>query len=89
MDGLSEPFVGRYLFLSHEALNLLITGKACSNSHNETQQTSLSGLLFYFSDGVALKGVTEQADIGFLTTMEYFKYVNVGYFVQVSISMII
>ena len=53
---------------SQEAVNLLLFGRASSNTFDGDKDL----------DGMILKGVPERSEFGFLTIFEYYKYFEVG-----------
>ena len=60
-------------YASQEIINLMLTGKAASNVHDGERD---------LGDGLVLKGVEKQADVGFLTYFEAFGYFQVGEYLK-------
>ncbi|XP_050068943.1 ubiquitin carboxyl-terminal hydrolase MINDY-3 homolog [Anopheles maculipalpis] len=55
---------------SQALINLMLTGRAVPHVWDNDE----------FVDGIMLKGINQQSDIGFITVMEQLQYCTVGYF---------
>jgi hypothetical protein len=67
----SEPFIDdTYGYGSQSLINLMITGRSTTYVWDHEQDV----------DGLKLKGLEKQSQIGFITTMEHLRYCTVGSF---------
>lgn len=69
MDTEECSLIGNHGHCAQEGVNLLLTGIASSQCFNGTKT---------LDENYILKGVGEQQEFGFLTILEYYKYLEVG-----------
>ncbi|XP_068083950.1 ubiquitin carboxyl-terminal hydrolase MINDY-3 homolog [Anabrus simplex] len=73
MDDPSEPFIDEtYGYGSQGLINLMMTGRAVGHVWDHEQDV----------DGLKLRGIDRQSDIGFLTLLEHLRYCRVGSFLK-------
>ena len=68
MDDPKNTLIGMHGYCTQELVNLLLVGKAVSNVHDEDRSL----------DGLVLKGIPKQSEIGYLTTLEKYNTYIVG-----------
>lgn len=71
----NEPLIGNCNYASQELVNLLLTGRAVSNVFDGDKQLDTGS---NDDDGLILRGIPSQADIGFLTLFEHYDCMQVG-----------
>ncbi|KAK1932986.1 hypothetical protein X943_001710 [Babesia divergens] len=74
MDDAMQPLVGMYGHSTQELVNLMLQGKAVSNVFDGEKVIQDNDR----SDTLKLKGITKEAQIGFLTELEARRYCKVG-----------
>uniref|UniRef100_T1IVP6 Ubiquitin carboxyl-terminal hydrolase MINDY n=1 Tax=Strigamia maritima TaxID=126957 RepID=T1IVP6_STRMM len=73
MEDPNEPLIdGTYGHGSQCLINLMLTGKACSNVWDNDKDIS----------GLKLRGISTQSSVGFLTLLEHLRYCEVGWFLK-------
>ena len=72
MDSSEVPLMGAHGYCSQEMVNLLLTGKATSNTFDGNKNF----------DTLVLKGITDKTDIGLLSLFEHFGSCIVGDFLK-------
>ncbi|CAB4059475.1 MINDY3_4 [Lepeophtheirus salmonis] len=69
MDTTDSPFVGAHGYCTQEMVNLLLTGSATSNAFDGSMS---------ISDGILLRGITCESELGFLSLFEHYGSCAVG-----------
>ena len=69
MDQMGNTLLNEHGYASQEIINLMLVGQAKSNVHDGDKD---------LGDNFVLRGISKQADVGFLTFFEAFGYFNVG-----------
>ncbi|GAB0088985.1 Ubiquitin carboxyl-terminal hydrolase MINDY-3 homolog [Sergentomyia squamirostris] len=71
LNDTSEPLIhGTYGYGSQSLINLMLTGRAVAHVWDNDEDVG----------GLKLRGINQQSDIGFITTMEQMRYCTVGSF---------
>ncbi|XP_055713619.1 ubiquitin carboxyl-terminal hydrolase MINDY-3 homolog [Phlebotomus papatasi] len=71
LNDTSEPLIhGTYGYGSQGLINLMLTGRAVAHVWDNDEDVG----------GLKLRGINQQSDIGFITTMEQMRYCTVGSF---------
>lgn len=73
VDSPECPLIGHHGQANQEMVNLMISGVASSNCFDYVQD---------LGDGMVLKGITTQCEVGFLTISESYKHLTVGKFLK-------
>nr|KAF6418959.1 MINDY lysine 48 deubiquitinase 4 [Rousettus aegyptiacus] len=73
----SSHLIGAHGYCTQELVNLLLTGKASSNTFNDVVELD-SG----HGDVTLLKGVAARSDVGFLSLFEHYNVCQVGCFLK-------
>uniref|UniRef100_A0A1B0CAC2 Ubiquitin carboxyl-terminal hydrolase MINDY n=2 Tax=Lutzomyia longipalpis TaxID=7200 RepID=A0A1B0CAC2_LUTLO len=74
LNDTSEPLIhGTYGYGSQGLINLMLTGRAVGHVWDNDEDVG----------GLKLRGINQQSDIGFITTMEQMRYCTVGSFYRI------
>ena len=73
LDMQDTCLINEYGYASQELINCMLTGRACSNVHDGDKD---------MGEGLVLKGITRQSEIGFLTFFEHYGYFQVGKYLK-------
>ncbi|KAM7431677.1 putative ubiquitin carboxyl-terminal hydrolase MINDY-4 [Porites harrisoni] len=73
MDEPQGRLMGAHDYCTQELVNLLITGKAVSNTFDNIMEVDTGG-----SKKNVFKGIDKQSDVGFLSLFEHYKSCEVG-----------
>ena len=65
MDMEENCLINEFGYASQELINLMLVGKAVSNVHDGDKD---------MGDGLVLKGINKQSEVGFLTFFEHYGY---------------